>query len=175
MANKLYEDGIIGYPPVIGFYDREGLRKLAASADLAVHCAYVEVEGMSITEALGQAVVPVIAIAPNSGTATYALDERSTFPAKDHKALARKIDYWLEHPQERWEMGFKYARSMEAIRIDRCVPALIDMFRNAINHSFQSFCRPLSEASRSNVGGKCCALPVMHPYCTLLTITLYLL
>ena len=136
MANKLYEDGIIGYPPVIGFYDREGLRKLAASADLAVHCAYVEVEGMSITEALGQAVVPVIAIAPNSGTATYALDERSTFPAKDHKALARKIDYWLEHPQERWEMGFKYARSMESIRIDRCVPTLIDMFRNAINHSF---------------------------------------
>ena len=132
MANQLYEDGIVGYKPVVGFYNRDQLRKLAAEADLAVHCAYVEVEGMSITEALQQAVVPVIATARYSGTSTYALDERSTFPAKDAKALAERIDYWFDHPQERWEMGFRYEQSMRQYEIANCARTLIKMFRKAI-------------------------------------------
>lgn len=133
MANQLYEDGFLTYPPVVGFYNREQLRQLAAHADLAVHCAYVEVEGMSITEALQQAVVPVIATARYSGTATYALDDRSRFPEGDAKALAEKIDYWFDHPQERWEMGFKYAESMKQYEIANCAQSLIQMFQNAID------------------------------------------
>ena len=66
MAEKLYEDGVVGYKPTIGYYNRDQLRKLAANADLAVHCAYIEVEGMSITEALQQAVVPVMLIPSTS-------------------------------------------------------------------------------------------------------------
>ena len=133
MANKLYEDGVLSYPPVIGFYNRDRLRQLAAQADLAVHCAYVEVEGMSITEALQQAVVPVIATARYSGTAAYALDDRSRFPEGDAKALAEKIDYWFDHPQERWQMGFRYAESMKQYEIANCAQSLIQMFQNAIN------------------------------------------
>lgn len=132
MANKLYEDGIVKYQPTVGFYNRDELRSLASKADLAVHCAYVEVEGMSITEAMQQAVVPVIATARYSGTATYALDEHSTFPAKDAQALAERIDYWFDHPQERWEQGFKYAESMKKYDIALCARTLIDMFKKAI-------------------------------------------
>lgn len=133
MANKLYEDGVVQYVPTIGFYNRDQLRHLAATADLAVHCAYVEVEGMSVTEAMQQAVVPVIATAPFSGTDTYAIDIHSTFPAKDARALAQQIDYWFDHPQRRWAMGFRYAQSMNAIKIERCVQQLIEMFQAAIN------------------------------------------
>lgn len=132
MAEKLYEDGVVSYKPIVGFYNRNQLRELAAKADLAVHCAYIEVEGMSITEALQQAVVPVIATARYSGTGTYALDERSTFPEKDAKALAARIDYWFDHPQERWDMGFKYAESMKKYEIANCAQKLIEMFRKAI-------------------------------------------
>ena len=135
MANKLYKDGIVNYRPTVGFYNRNQLRKLAAKADLAVHCAYVEVEGMSITEALQQAVVPVIATARYSGTASYAFDNRSKFPAKDAKALAARIDYWFDHPQERWEMGFKYAESMKQYNIAHCAQQLIEMFRKAIEET----------------------------------------
>ena len=135
MANKLYEDGVVSYPPTVGFYNRDQLRQLAAKADLAVHCAFVEVEGMSITEALQQAVVPVIATARYSGTATYALDERSTYPAGDAKALAERIDYWFDHPQERWEMGFQYAKSMRQYAISNCAQALIEMFQKAIREN----------------------------------------
>jgi len=133
MANKLYEDGVVGYKPTIGYYNRDQLRKLAANADLAVHCAYIEVEGMSITEAMQQAVVPVIATARYSGTSTYALDDRSKFPSKNAKALAERIDYWFDHPQERWEMGFKYAESMNNYDINTVVTKrLIEMYEAAI-------------------------------------------
>lgn len=135
MANQLYEDGVVAYQPTVGFYNRDQLRELAAKADLAVHCAFVEVEGMSITEALQQAVVPVIATARYSGTATYALDERSTYPAGDAKALAKQIDYWFDHPQERWETGFQYAESMKQYDIAKCAQALIRMFQQAIKES----------------------------------------
>ena len=133
MANKLYQDGVLTYQPTVGFYNRDELRELAAKADLAVHCAYVEVEGMSVTEAMQQAVVPIIATATYSGTDTYALDSRSKFPAGNAKALAAKIDYWFDHPQERWEMGFKYAESMKQYEIAGCAKALIEMFQKAID------------------------------------------
>ena len=133
MAEKLYEDGVVSYKPTIEFCNRDQLRELAAKADLAVHCAYVEVEGMSITEAMQQAVVPVIATARYSGTSAYALDERSVFPEGDAKALAERIDYWFDHPQKRWAMGFRYAESMKKYEIANCAQALIDMFQKAID------------------------------------------
>ena len=135
LANQLYQDGVVSYPPTVGFYNRNQLRELAAKADLAVHCAFIEVEGMSITEALQQAVVPVIATARYSGTATYALDERSTYPAGDAKALAQRIDYWFDHPQERWNMGFRYAESIKKYDIAKCAQKLIQMFQKAIQES----------------------------------------
>ena len=135
MAYQLFDDGVVSYMPTVGFYNRDELRRLASQADLAVHCAFVEVEGMSITEALQQAVVPVIATARYSGTATYALDERSTYPAGDAKALAAKIDYWFDHPLHRWAMGFKYMESMKQYEIANCAQSLIEMFEKAIQEN----------------------------------------
>ena len=140
MAQQLYIDGVVSYPPIVGFYNRNELRYLAAKADLAVHCAYVEVEGMSITEALQQAVVPVIAQARYSGTDTYALDDRSLFPEGDAKTLAQKIDYWFDHPQERWEMGFQYAESMKQYEIANCAQTLIEIFQKAIDEKNGKTC-----------------------------------
>lgn len=135
MAEKLYHEGILKHKPVFEFLNRDQLRDMAAHADLAVHCANIEVEGLSIMEAMQQAVVPVIAVGRCSGTSQFALDDRSKFPAKDAKALAERIDYWLDHPQERWEMGFKYAESMEKYDIANSAKRLIEMYNKAIENN----------------------------------------
>ena len=135
MAAKLVADGVVNYEPVFTFENRDGLRKLAANADLCVHCATIEVEGLSIMEAMQQGAVPVIAVGRTSGTAQFALDHRSRFPEKNPEALANRIDYWLAHPQERWEMGWKYAKSMEQYDIAKSTQALIGMFEKAMNNS----------------------------------------
>ena len=132
MAKKLYERGILKYEPVFGFYNRDELREIAAHADLAVHCATIEVEGLSIMEAMQQAVVPVIAVGPCSGTSQFALNDRCKFPEKNPVALAERIDYWLSRPQERWETGFQYAESMKDYDIAKSAQGLIQMFEKAI-------------------------------------------
>lgn len=132
MTDRLLKEGVLKYEPVFGFYDREGLRQLAAHADLAVHCAYVEVEGLSIMEAMQQAVVPVIAVARYSGTSQFALDRRSKFPSKNPEALAKRIDYWLDNPEERWRMGFVYAESMKQYDVAESAKSLIRMYEKAI-------------------------------------------
>ena len=130
-AHRLYEDGTLQYDPIFRFHDRDGLRQLAASADLYIHCATVEVEGLSALEALQQAVVPVIAEGELTATSQFALDEHSIFPTKDPQALASCIDYWLDHPEEREEMGWRYAESTEEYDIHKSIDALIEMFKSA--------------------------------------------
>ena len=130
-AHKLFEEGVLAYDPIFRFHDRDGLRELAAKADLYIHCATVEVEGLSALEALQQAVVPVIAEGGLSATSQFALDGRSLFPTGDAEALANRIDYWLDHPEEREDMGWKYAESTENYDIHQSIAALIDMFKMA--------------------------------------------
>jgi len=131
-ARQLYEEGVLKYPPLFTFENRDGLRRLAAEADLAVHCATIEVEGLSIMEALQQGVVPVIAEGPYSGTSQFALDRRSIFPERNPEALANRIDYWLSHPKERWETGRQYVQAMNAYDIRQSVAHLTTLFERAV-------------------------------------------
>lgn len=56
-------------------------------------------------EALACGLVPVIANSPLSATPQFALDDRSLFQAGNAGDLADKIDYWIEHPEERAAQG----------------------------------------------------------------------
>ena len=135
MAMKLYEDGVVKYKPEFKFCTRDELRTIAAGADLCIHCATVEVEGLSIMEAMQQGVVPVIAKGRHTGTSKFALSDRSVFQEKNEKELAEKIDWWLSHPEERWEEGKRYAESMKKYNIDKSAQALIEMFQAAIEET----------------------------------------
>lgn len=134
-AQALCKEGVLKYPPIFTFEDKEGLRKMAAEADLAVHCATIEVEGLSIMEAMQQGVVPIIAEGRYSGTSQFALDSRSVFPAKNPEALANRIDYWLTHPEERWETGQRYAQAIQAYDIRRSVDKLTALFERALREN----------------------------------------
>ena len=126
IADKLVKEGILQYRPEFSFNTREELRELAAHADLCIHCAVIEVEGLSIMEAMQQAATPIISVGRYSGTSQFALDRRCRFPEKNPEALANRIDYWLSHPKERWEMGFRHAKEMEDYDIEKSARHLRD-------------------------------------------------
>ena len=105
---KLYEGRHRCLRSLLQFHDREGLRKLAAKADLYIHCATVEVEGLSALEALQQAVVPVIAEGKLTATSQFALDEHSLFPTKDRRRCRYALTIGWTIPKK----GTKWAGAM---------------------------------------------------------------
>ncbi len=120
------------HPPIIQFYSKPELLRRIAQADLYVHAACAEIEAMSCMEAFAGGLVPIIADSPKSATPQFALDERSLFPVDDPQALAEKIDYWIEHPEQRRQMEHAYSASAEHYRLDACVRQAEDMFRLAM-------------------------------------------
>ncbi len=123
----------LAHPPVIGFYGQEELLRLLNSCDLYVHASDAEIEGISCMEALACGLVPVIANSPLSATPQFALDDRSLFQAGNAGDLADKIDYWIEHPEERAAQGRAYAARGDEMRVDACVARAEDMYREAIH------------------------------------------
>ena len=98
------------------------------SADLYVHAAEYEAEGIGCLEALACGVVPVINDAPKSATKYYAIDEKSLFKCNDSDDLAAKIDWWIEHPEIKAEYSEKYARmSDEKFRRSVCMKRMEEM------------------------------------------------
>lgn len=118
-----------------GFFDQPTLLNKIQTSDLYVHAAEAEIEGIACLEAVACGIVPVIAIAKRSATAQFALDERSLFKGGDVAALAERIDYWIEHPDERKEMSLKYEESAKKYRIKHSMDLLEEMFKLEIaNH-----------------------------------------
>lgn len=119
-------------PPDIRFYNQDELIDLIHSCDLYVHTATVEIEAISCIEAFSSGLVPVICNSKKSATVQFARDERNLFKNNDPKDLAKKIDYWIEHPEERKAASAYYAAYGNNFRIEDSVKKIEIMFREAI-------------------------------------------
>ena len=131
-AEKLNKKGYFKYPPVFSFYPLDELQKITASADLYVHCAFIEVEGLSCMEAIQMGIVPVIAEGKFTATSQFALSRQSVFREKDAADLAAKIDYWLSDDKRRQEEAEKYVELGKKYDINYSVKELIKMFEDAM-------------------------------------------
>lgn len=114
------------------FYEPTRLLDILAMSDLYVHTSDAEIEAMSCMEAFASGLVPIIADSPRSATPQFALDERSLFPAGDSAALAKQIDWWIEHPEERKAMELRYAEHAKQYALERSIEKTEAMFRQAI-------------------------------------------
>lgn len=94
--------------PVFAFFTREEMAKTDNSAYLYVHAAEIEAEGIGCLEAIACGVVPIISDSKKSATKNYAIDEKSLFRCNDPQDLASKIDWWIEHSDERAKYSKKY-------------------------------------------------------------------
>ena len=129
---RMVSEGILRYPPVISFLTPSELAELNRKAYLYVHCSKMEVEGLGCLEAIKEGAVPVISQGELVGTSDFALDGRSLFPVGDAEALADRIDWWIEHPQEREQMGQEYADFSRRFEIGKSISALIGMYEKTL-------------------------------------------
>lgn len=128
-ASHLVRDGVLKHAPSFNFFDAAGLDTQAEQADLYIHAAFIEVEGLSCLEVLRHGVVPVIAHSPLTATSQFALDAHSRFKARDPKALARVIDYWLSDNDRRQTEAQKYLNIGAHYDITDCVSRLELVYR----------------------------------------------
>lgn len=119
-------------PPIMKFMTKEELMDTIASADLYVHCAESEIEGMSCIEAFCGGLVPIIAESPKSAAKNFAIHPESLFPVDNYRELAKKIDYWIEHPDEKAKYEIEYSNREKEYNMNTCVLRMEKMFQEAI-------------------------------------------
>lgn len=108
LSDRLMRDGVIEHPVRFVFMGAEEMAQASREADLYVHAARIEVEGLGALEVLRHGVVPVLARGPLTATSQFALSEESVFEAGNPRSLARAIDAWIDRGDE--------ARRSEAAR-----------------------------------------------------------
>lgn len=118
--------------PVFAFYDRETLIDVINDMDLYVHPAEVEIEAIACLEAIACGLVPLIADSKKSATRFFALTEKNLFTAGDPRDLARKMDWWLDHPDERELCKKKYLGYAKQFDFDRCMDRMEQMLFDAV-------------------------------------------
>ncbi|MFU8814377.1 MAG: glycosyltransferase [Pseudomonadales bacterium] len=99
LARRLGVDARIG--PVS---DAE-LCALYGRADLFVHCGAVELEGMSVLEAMASGNAVVVSDSTDSACSELVTEAHARFRVGDPDDLARKIDHWITHPLLRAREG----------------------------------------------------------------------
>ncbi|MDR1908285.1 MAG: glycosyltransferase [Spirochaetaceae bacterium] len=119
-------------PPEFGFVSPERLLEMMQCCDIYIHASDVEAEGLACLEAFSCGAVPIISDSPKSAASQFALDARSIFRRGDCRDLRDKLDWWIEHPEERRLMGLRYARLGERYRIKHSAGSLLAMFAEAM-------------------------------------------
>lgn len=119
-------------PPIFGFYTEEELIKVINSSDLYIHSSDAEIEAISCMEAFTCGLVPIISDSKISATNQFALDEKNLFKHGDYMSLKEKIDYWIEHPEEKQKRSDEYIEYAKQYSLDCCVTKLERVFELAI-------------------------------------------
>lgn len=119
-------------PPVLGFHSREEMVKILNMADLYCHVGRVDIEPVSCLEAISVGICPVLTDSKLSSVSSFALSEKNIFKHGDSKDLANKIDYWLEHPEERKECADSYLGFAKKFDFETSMNKMEEMFLKTI-------------------------------------------
>lgn len=108
-------------PPVFKFFSRTEIIDVLNFADMYVHPAEMELEGISCIEAIACGKLTIVSDSKLSATRNFAVDEKCVFKKRNPKDLARVIDYWIEHPEEAKEYEQKYLDSAISFDQEECM------------------------------------------------------
>ncbi len=108
----------------IAFVPHNEVIALLDRADIYVHCALVEIEGLAALEAMARGCMPILARSEHSSTWRYSLDSRNVFNARNPRQLAALIDYWLEHPLQKTELSVRYSSLAHRLDMKHSIDAI---------------------------------------------------
>ena len=118
--------------PIMGFFSREEVRRILNYSDLYCHPAQAELEGIACLEAIACGLVPVIADSPHCATKNFALDPHCLFKVGDSQELAQRIDWFIEHPDEKAALRQRYIRESVLYDQTKCMREMENMFKSVI-------------------------------------------
>ncbi len=120
-------------PPLFRFYSREEIIDVLNFADLYVHPAEAELEGISCLEAIVCGKLTIVSDSKHAATHEFAIDEKCIFKNRNPRDLARVIDYWIDHPKERDEYEKSYLRSAVAFGQEACMKKMEAMMQEVMD------------------------------------------
>ena len=118
--------------PYFTFLSRPQLVSMFNFADLYIHPADVEIEGMSCLEAIACGCVPVVSDSPKSATSQFSVHKQGIFKHGDYKDLATKIDWWIEHPKDLKVEKQIVAEHAQKFTLEKSMDHYVKMFEAAI-------------------------------------------
>jgi 1,2-diacylglycerol 3-alpha-glucosyltransferase len=118
--------------PIFKFYSREELIDVINYADLYVHPAEIEIEAIACLEAISCGTVPVIANSKRCATKAFAISENNLFENRNSADLADKIDYWIEHPEEKRKCSEQYQGYAKRFDQNQCMDEMETMFKETV-------------------------------------------
>lgn len=119
---------------IIKYYDEDNLIKLYKTANLYIHTSEVENESLSILEAIGCGLTPLISNSKTSAAKKFAHNESFLFRSGDSLDLAEKIDYWFEHPDELSQWHKETARMAEEYYICHTINKLEKLYYSCVTN-----------------------------------------
>ncbi len=118
--------------PIMKFFPKDDLVKVINYSDLYCHPAEIEIEAIACLEAITCGIVPIISNSKRCATKAFALGENNLFECNNSKDLANKIDYWIEHPEEKKAKSEEYLGYTERFNQDKCMLQMRNMMEDCI-------------------------------------------
>ncbi len=124
--------------PIFKFYSRKDIIDVLNFADIYAHPAEVELEGIACLEAIACGKLTIVSDSKLSATKEFAVDEKCIFKNRNPRSLAKVIDYWIEHPEEKKIYEQKYLESAITFNQEECMKRMEDMIFEVVSESKQN-------------------------------------
>ena len=119
--------------PIMKFFPKDELVKVINYSDLYCHPAEIEIEAIACLEAISCGLVPIIANSRRCATKAFALGNNNLFQCNDIYDLAKKIDFWIEHPEEKQKRSEEYLGYTKRFNQDECMLGMRNMLNDTLS------------------------------------------